>query len=96
MKKPRFKYYNPGFEEIKPEPIYMLWTEGMKGDNDVCGQTLIDAGFPIPPTPAYETWCQLVRTKQKCGRCFATVRGQADLEQHNRQNHMGAKAYVPA
>lgn len=82
MKKPRFKYYD-GFPL---EPIYSMWLE--RGYSDVSGQTLLSHGHPIPPTPTYRTWRDLVRSKRKCGRCFSTVKNSSDLVHHNETNHL--------
>lgn len=96
MKKPRFKYYNPGIDEIPPEPTFSLWVPGGNGYSDVCGATLIQAGLPLPPFPDYKTWRDLVLAKKRCGRCWAAVKSADDLAHHNQTNHLGAPLYFPS
>lgn len=96
--KPRFKYYTPGFPadangpEIKPEATYSLPMG--KGHSDVCSETLLQTGRPLPLTPTYSTWRREVALKHRCGRCWAVVRGQADLAHHSKAQH-NSNPYFP-
>lgn len=96
MTPPRFKYYLDGQFVGKPEPIFSLWMERSNGHSDVCGETLLKAGKPLPLFPDYQTWRREVSSKRRCGRCWRVVRGLADLIRHGETNHLSAHPHMPA
>lgn len=93
MKKPRFSFYWTGVEGSPPIPMFAMWVEDAKGFSHVSPETLINNGHRVPKHPEHKEWEYLVRSKQKCGRCFRTLKH--DLEHHNRTNHGGSAPYFP-
>lgn len=81
MMKPRFKYYleYPGMEPI----AYYSSPE----DSDVSGETLLKMNIPIPLTPTFNTWKQVIATDRRCVRCWACFRSLAERNHHMEKNH---------
>lgn len=59
----KFAYYTPGFEEIPPEPSYLV-TEGeipgkLRPGMNVCRDQLWECGQNVPMTPIYNEWLRM-------------------------------------
>jgi hypothetical protein len=89
MKPARFKYYQSGIDEIPDTAMY-----DMNG-SDVSAETLKLNGVEVPKTPNFDDWLKLVRSKQKCGRCWKQMRGAADLMNHTQTVHLTQRVYIP-
>jgi len=55
--------------------------------SDVTAETLLASGQPIPLTPTFSTWRDMVDQKSRCGLCWAVTRGRDDFKRHLDLNH---------
>lgn len=84
MKRARFVYYQEG-PLIAGFP-YAVYRD--ENNSDISAEELYRRGQPIPLTPTYSTWRNLVDTKKRCGKCFAYVRQRvSDLQFHRKVVH---------
>lgn len=71
-----------------------VWTPMYQGEetkgSHLSDDTLHERGIPIPLTPTYQTWKNLVEAKRTCGRCFHFLRNEADRAHHMKTNHGAA------
>lgn len=81
--KPRFVYY---WTIVKSEaPVAMYRDEN---NSDISADTLHERGLPVPPTPTYNTWKNLVFSQKRCGFCWAETAGTlAAVQDHVMEKH---------
>lgn len=84
--RPRFKTYRIEAQS-NAEPIYTLSIGDQQ--SEVTGDILLANCFPIPPTPIYRTWRNLVQSNMRCGHCWEEVYGPEDLRKHEIDEHGG-------
>ncbi len=91
-------WWEDATDDHQPLPFFNVIENdlGKSNGSTVDGGSLQkEYGIPLPLFPSYETWVREVSEKQRCGRCWAALRGKADLEQHLRTNHLSAPAVLP-
>lgn len=93
----RFAHYTFPFLDIPPEPDYYVVSGEIPGKlrpgMNICAEQIQEAGLPIPLTPTYKTYLSLMGQKKRCGRCWAALRGVADLSHHFETNVYCQKWY---
>lgn len=71
------------FPDIPHAPMF-----NVPNGSTVSAESVIeDYQMALPPYPSYEKWKQQTERKRRCFRCWAAVRGNADLSHHRRQHH---------
>lgn len=78
------------WEGEKPLPDYYVarGTHGqLQAGMNISQAQILEAGLPIPPTPTFDTWKHLIARKERCGRCWAALKGPRDVAHHVQNVH---------